>query len=278
MKNNHKILIKKLLNYLGLYKIVRMFMRKKFAYSYYKKKLSLINKWYFLDTEDSNFYYNLTTHNLDILANTVSLITKKNKKKIKDYFNELQTDFVLRNHIEKKLKKNKYGKDIKVDYGRRYGWYAIVRAMRPKIIIETGVSHGVGSCVLAKALMKNKAEGYQGYYYGTELDLKAGKIFSGKYKKYGKILYGDSVTTLKKFNFKIDLFINDSDHDEDYEYLEYEVIANKISNKSIILGDNSHVTDKLSLFSEKHKRKFIFFREEPLNHWYPGAGIGISFK
>ena len=30
--------------------------------------------------------------------------------------------------------------------------------------------------------------------------------------------------------------------------------------------------------SEKTKRNFIIFKEEPANHFYSGAGIGISFK
>ena len=100
----------------------------------------------------------------------------------------------------------------------------------------------------------------------------------GKYKEDSEILYGDSIKSLEKFKLKIDLFINDSDHSSDYEYLEYNTIANKLSDNAIILGDNSHSTDKLSVFSKENGRKFIFFKEQPLNHWYPGAGIGISFK
>jgi len=104
-----------------------------------------------------------------------------------------------------------------------------------------------------------------------------GKLLDGKYKEDSEILYGDSIKSLEKFKFKIDLFINDSDHSGDYEYLEYKIILNKLSSNAIILGDNSHVTDKLSVFSKENKRKFIFFKEQPLEHWYPGAGIGISF-
>jgi hypothetical protein len=37
------------------------------------------------------------------------------------------------------------------------------------------------------------------------------------------------------------------------------------------------VTDKLALFSRKTGRHFLMFYEKPKNHWYPGAGIGISF-
>ena len=52
---------------------------------------------------------------------------------------------------------------------------------------------------------------------------------------------------------------------------------NKLSKTGIILGDNSHSTDKLIKFSIENNRRYILFREEPLNHWCPGAGIGVSY-
>ena len=98
------------------------------------------------------------------------------------------------------------------------------------------------------------------------------------YANYGCILYGDSIESLKKFDEgMIDLFINDSDHSADYEAKEYDSIANKLSKHAIVLGDNSHATNKLLEFSLETNRHFVFFQEKPLNHWYPGAGIGISF-
>ena len=35
--------------------------------------------------------------------------------------------------------------------------------------------------------------------------------------------------------------------------------------------------DELLKFSIEHGRNFVLFRERPKDHWYPGAGIGISF-
>ncbi len=89
---------------------------------------------------------------------------------------------------------------------------------------------------------------------------------------------GDSITVLCNLDEVIDLFVNDSDHSGIYEENEYNTIKDKLSNKSIILGDNSHITPKLLEFSNDNGREFIFFKEEPKNHWYLGAGIGISYK
>jgi hypothetical protein len=57
----------------------------------------------------------------------------------------------------------------------------------------------------------------------------------------------------------------------------YETTAPKLSRGGIILGDNCHCNDVLANFSVERHRQFIFFREEPQDHWYPGGGIGISF-
>lgn len=144
-------------------------------------------------------------------------------------------------------------------------------------MIETGIDHGVGSCVLASALLRNTEEGKPGRYYGTEIRWEAGQLFCGAYASAGEILYGDSIESLKNFGEKMNVFINDSDHSAEYEYEEYCVIRDKLSDNGIILGDNSHVTNSLSRFSRETSRSFIFFSEKPENHWYPGAGIGISF-
>lgn len=255
----------------------RIKRRQMFAMSYYIDKLKLISEWQAKYTEESNFYYKLTPNNRDHLAQLLSCITNAPYESVVGYFEEIENDKSLREHILMAQKNNNLGSDIQVEYGRRIGWYAFVRVLKPKIVIETGVDHGVGACILASALLRNAREGALGKYFGTEIRKEAGQLFGGEYATVGEIIYGDSIESLSKFSEKIDLFINDSDHSATYEYDEYGIIKNKLSNNAVILGDNAHVTDSLSKFSRENNRKFIFFSEKPLSHWYPGAGIGISF-
>jgi hypothetical protein len=250
--------------------------RRSIAMTYYSKKLELIDQWVWKDTEPSNFYYKITPDNRDHLAHLVSVVSGGPHSRITEYFDELEGDELLRRHLSRALKTSA-GKDIVVDYGRRLGWYAFARVLKPKVIVETGVDHGVGACVLASALLRNASEGFPGRYFGTEIRPDAGQLFSGQYATIGAILYNDSIGSLEKLDTKIDLFINDSDHSGEYEYREYLTILPKLSERSIILGDNAHVTDSLSRFSIEQKRNFVFFAEKPQDHWYPGAGIGISF-
>lgn len=236
-------------------------------------------RWLFKSKETTNLTYNLDRDNQRYLASLIAHVTGSSYSLIAGYIAEAEADDALRRHISHTTSQSPLGAvaDRDVKFGRRLGWYAFVRVMKPKVVIETGVDKGLGACLLAAALMRNKEEGYDGKYYGTDINPEAGYLLTGRYAEFGRILYGDSIESLSAIDDPIDLFINDSDHSADYEAAEYETVAGKLSAGAVILGDNCHVTDKLLNFSLKHGREFIFFGEKPADHWYPGAGIGISF-
>jgi len=249
------------------------------ALHYFEPKLKQVFDWLFASSETSNFTYSLSQSNIDYLACFVSTITSVSVAKIRGYLSELQGDQQLREHVLRIASSGQHYIDIdpKFDFGRRLGWYAVVRAIKPRVVVETGVEQGLGSLVLTAALRRNAQEGAPGVYRGTDINPNAGYLFQGEYREWGTILYGDSIESLQKLDERIDLFINDSDHSAEYEEREYEVVQSMLADRSIILGDNSHVTDKLCRFALSTGRRFLFFQEKPKDHWYPGAGIGAAF-
>jgi hypothetical protein len=156
-----------------------------------------------------NFTYDLEEQNKRYLAALIAEITNMEFEKAFAYIREIEEEVELKRHVEEATEGSdlSFLADKEVKFWRRIGWHALVRALKPKVVIETGVDKGLGACVLAAALKRNKAEGYPGEYYGTDIDPKTGYLFSGEYEKYGKILYGDSIESLKKFDKMIDLFI-----------------------------------------------------------------------
>ncbi len=251
--------------------------RRSIALAYALPAVRMAKDWAMKEKELSNFYYDLAPGNRDHLVQLIATITGTPYEVVSNYMTELENDHALKAHLTQYMKASRYGDDIEIAYGRRLGWYAIARIKKPNVLVETGVDHGVGSCVLASALLRNAAEGSPGTYYGTEIRPEAGALLAGEYATTGRILYGDSIETLTSFDEPIEMFVNDSDHSGEYEYREYQTIAGKLALDAIILGDNAHVTDSLSRFSRESGRKFVFFAEKPLDHWYPGAGIGISY-
>lgn len=271
--------MRKILRLLKRIWILNFFRRIYSASRYFKGNYFEILKWGFRSREDTNFTYHLTADNISYLAHTVAVVTKTDYSLILKYMDEAQSDETLRDTILNAIEHSpeKRSADNEVRFGRRLGWYAFARAMKPNIIVETGVDKGLGSVLLCAALLRNREEGFEGRYYGTDINPQAGYFLEGEYKEVGEVLYGDSLASLSAFSEKIDLFINDSDHSSEYEYQEYQTIMPLITDRTIILGDNSHCTSKLADFSHETGRSFLFFKETPLNHWYPGAGIGISF-
>jgi hypothetical protein len=254
--------------------------RTQFALGYFRKPLSYLFKWLVHSRETTNFTYDLEEKNKRYLASLIADVVDADFVAIMAYFKEIEEDGDLRKHIADATRRSDWAitadKDVRL--GSRIGWYAIARAMKPQITIEAGVDKGLGSCVIAAALRRNALEGYAGRYYGLDINPKAGYLLSGDYANYGSMLYGDSVQSLQQFDGVIDLYISDSDHSAEYEAREYAAITNKLSDRAIILGDNSHVTDKLLEFSLATNRRFAYFHEKPFEHWYPGGGCGMSYK
>jgi predicted O-methyltransferase YrrM len=234
--------------------------------------------WVFTSNADSNFTYELTDRCKVNLAASLASLLRKDYADIAGYFHEIETDTEFASHIRRLWSDHpeRNRTDEAPLVGRRMVWYAIARATKPRIIVETGVDQGMGAVVLCTALARNKSEGHPGKYFGTDINPEAGYFLQAPYSSYGKVLYGDSLESLEALTETVDLFVNDSDHSESYELAEYDLMRTKISSAAILLGDNSHVTSKLAEFSMREGRRFVFLSEEPANHWYRGAGVGIS--
>ena len=158
-------------------------------------------------------------------------------------------------------------------FGRRLGWYAIVRATKPSIVVETGTAKGLGSLVLAEALIKNKS----GRLITIDIEPSSGLLIGPEYDGVVERITNDSLSAIAKIK-QIDLFIHDSDHNAEHELRELNLLEGRLSKDGIVISDNAHSTTELEKFSIRHGRKFFCFQEQPVDHWYPGAGIGVSIK
>jgi len=162
-------------------------------------------------------------------------------------------------------------------YGRRVGWYALIRATKPRVVLETGVDRGLGTAVIAAALKRNAEEGFPGLVYATDIVPECGHLLAEPYKSFCRILLGDSVETLKQFKVPVDVFLHDSDHRPEYEWAEFLAIEPMLHSASLVMSDNSQQTAKLMEFALRIGRTFLYFQDQPKDHWWPGDGIGTAF-
>lgn len=243
----------------------------KFNFGNIKKSLV----WLLATSEFTNYLYNITPLNKNQMIGAISSITNLSIVEVESYFDEIENNADFKNSLKTKagILSRRKELPITIPLGRRIVWYVLVRIYKPKVIVETGTDKGLGSLVIQLAIEKNQI----GTLYTLDIDEYSGSLFDKEDLKKIKFLVGDSVQNMQKIN-EIDFFIHDSDHSEDHEKKEIQAAASKLTNNAIVISDNSHVTDVLFQWSKETNRNFIFIKESPKDHWYPGGGVGISFK
>ncbi|MGC5050452.1 O-methyltransferase [Micromonospora sp. DT48] len=244
------------------------------------KVLRTSARWLVASREHHNYTYELTKLSRSHLAWFVSVVCELPVKQVRGYLNEIESDDALREHIRSTIAgaARRGLADQQVRYARRIGWYAIVRARRPKHIVETGVDKGLGSCVLAAALLRNAAEGHPGRVSSIDINPEAGYLArTAPWSEVIDLVIGDSVESITALDRPVDLFLHDSDHSRAYERREFAAVEPKLAPGAMLLTDNVTHTNVLAEHAERTGRRFLAFRETPANHWYPGDGIGVAW-
>lgn len=232
-------------------------------------------RWLLRSRETTNFTYDLTGLNRQHLAWYVSTITGKPVGEIRGYLDELDGDEQLREAVRVGTASSDRGRlaDRVARWHKRAGWYALVRALRPQHVVETGTDKGLGSLMFAAALLANGT----GRLTTLDVDPNSGYLIRGRYATVVDRQLGDSVATLRALTTPVDLFLHDSLHTFEHEAAEYEAVESMLKPNALVLSDNSHVTDALPQWAERTGRSFLYWHERPADHWYPGGGIGAAW-
>ncbi|MEU2662043.1 class I SAM-dependent methyltransferase [Micromonospora sp. DT46] len=244
------------------------------------KVLRTSARWLVTSREHHNYTYELTKLSRHHLAWFVSVVCDVPVKQVRAYFAEIESDDALRRHIESATAgaARRGLADRQVRYARRIGWYAIVRATKPTHVVETGVDKGLGSCVLAAALLRNAADGQPGRVTSLDINPEAGYLArTAPWSEVVDLVIGDSIASIAALDRPVDLFLHDSDHSRAHEKREFEAVETKLAPGAILLTDNVTATNVLAEHAERTGRRFLAYRETPANHWYPGDGIGVAW-
>jgi predicted O-methyltransferase YrrM len=265
--------------YTALGRVALIPFRLGWALTYCLRQAALMTRWAFTSKEYYNHTCHLTELNRSYLVSYIAVISGHDEAELEKYVGELEKDEALRSLLEHQTLNSwdRYNSDVEPRYGRRLGWYALVRATKPRVIVETGVDRGLGTAVLAAAVRRNEQEGFPGLVYATDIVPDCGHLLAKPYTQHCRILLGDSVETLKKFSEPVDIFLHDSDHRPEYEWAEFVAIEPRLHPGSIVMSDNSQQSPKMREFAQRIGKSYLYFQDQPKDHWWPGDGIGAAF-
>ncbi|MER5890862.1 class I SAM-dependent methyltransferase [Streptomyces sp. NPDC001941] len=250
-------------------------LRTQQAASHSARQLTLSARWLLTSREHTNFTYDLKPLNTEHLAWFVAQATRRPVQEIRGYCEEVQRDEELRRHLTEAARRSprRHLTDPELRPGRRIGWYALVRALRPEHVVETGTDKGLGAVLLGAAVLRNGS----GRVTTIDTNPDAGTLIGGRYADVVTRRTGDSVRELGGVG-PVDFFLHDSLHTADHERAELAAVAPHLTERAVALSDNAHMTRVLPAWAEETGRQFLFFDERPERHWYPGEGIGLAWR
>ncbi len=150
-------------------------------------------------------------------------------------------------------------------------YYAIVRLMKPDIVVETGVQSGISSSFILQALEKNG----KGRLYSIDLpdenvvkvippsrrhEMESGWVVPRELRKRWKLIIGKSKDTLppllRDLGY-IDMFLHDGEHSYENMIWEYDVAWSNLKSGKILLSDDVNLNNAFHDFGRKVKTRPI---------------------
>ena len=141
--------------------------------------------------------------------------------------------------------------------------YCLIREIKPKIIIETGVANGISTFFILNAIIRNG----NGKLYSIDISKDVGAILSEEEKKiWNLIVINPKRRCLTKAienilnksnNRKIDMFIHDSNHTYRWQIFEYELIYPLLDEDGILVSDDIDFSYAFLDFIKKHSCKAL---------------------
>lgn len=189
--------------------------------------------------------------------------------------------------FERKAYVEKYIEGLETEYGNFYkpGWvnledalflYWVVRNLKPKTIVQTGVCNGLSSAFMMLALAKNGPEGtlhvvdlpfvfdpndpnwtIKGRLYGVIIPegKSSGWLVPDAYRDRFEILNGDAKDLLPGLLKKvgsIDMFYHDSDHTYDHMMFEFAEAKKYLTEHGVIVSDDISWNASLWDFADQY--------------------------
>lgn len=121
--------------------------------------------------------------------------------------------------------------------------YCIIRKMKPKIVVESGVANGVSTFFILNAIIKNGV----GKLYSIDINENVGALLSDYERKIWNLIIVKPKRkcldkTIKKIimenNMYIDIFLHDSNHTYRWQKFEYHFVFPYIAKNGFLISDD----------------------------------------
>jgi len=234
----------------------------------------LVARYVLFDPDVGDFNYELDNEHelVDFLAGPLSV----SHEAIAGYLAEIGADDELGRGLARRAR---WRIDMKrqIRFGHRVGWYAITRALKPRLVVETGIKHGLGSLILLSALKRNAREGSPGRLISFDTDPFSGWAVAEPLRESWQPIFASTFDVLDSAlaGREVDLFICDTPPSYEIESFEMRTAMRHASRDITLIAANGDSTTVLPELALELNYEYHHFVERPRRHIYPGSGFGL---
>jgi hypothetical protein len=235
----------------------------------------LVARFVLFDPDVGDFSYELD--NEDELVELLARVLAIDSTTIAGYLAETADEPALTRELSERVR---WRPDMKrrVGLGTRVAWYAVARALKPRLVVETGIKHGIGSLVLLAALERNAREGSPGRLISFDTDPFSGWVVPDRLRPNWEPVFASTFDAFEATleGRQIDLFICDTPPDQEIESFEMQAAMRHAAPGIVLIAAAGDRTTVLPELASERGGEYHYFRERPRRHIYPGAGIGLA--
>ncbi len=234
-------------------------------------------RYLLLDPEPHNYTYEIANH--EALIAWSAAASGVSAELAAAHWQELAADEALRARLRAATARHRLWSKRQPPFGRRAGWYLLARALRPALILETGVHDGLGSLLLLRALERNAGEGHPGCLVSFDINPAAGWLVGTDPRWTLRIeSTRPGLAAVLDAAPQVGLFIHDSLHTYEHEHFELSAAAPRLAPGGVLVSDNAHATSALRDVCAEHGLRYLDFHEVPAGHFYPGLIMGAGTR
>lgn len=231
--------------------------------------------WILTAPEPDNFTYDIG--NLDALSNWVVAVTGCPQALAERYVAEPAADAVLRERLGAATAGHFWWSQRYPPFGKRVGWYAILRALKPRLVLETGAHDGLGSLLLLRALELNAGAAERGRLVSFDINPNAGWLVGAD--PFWELRIQSSTDGLAEVlanDAEVGVFVYDGWHEFAAELADHSVVVDHLAVGGVLLTDDAQVSRALTVVADRAGLDYHEFQELPVNHFYPGAVLAAA--
>jgi hypothetical protein len=232
-------------------------------------------RYVLLDPELESYTYRVG--NVDAMCAAVAEVTGIPVGRLTSFVAEAEADPELGERLARRVR---WRLDVKrrPALGVRLGWYVLVRALRPSLVVETGIYNGLGSLALLRALERNRADGQPGELLSFDRSSEAGWMVDRSYEKVWRRALGSTQDTLEPAvaGRQVGALFQDTSHTEEQQRLEFGVALRCAAPELLLVDGSGGQSPTLARLSREHGGVYACVPLVAADHWYQRGALAFA--